>query len=491
MELEQNSLFDESNKLNQLELDFSNPVGDPMVEIGRLGLVEFFEKEKFNSFDELKLKLKEIFQLYIEKMTIKTGTKQNKKNSLTMYWLNNPISYGKDIEKAISNIKEVYESTSIDKCYCCGEVRPLGDADRTIYPLSFSSTNSNFGASFSSGIRLCPICYISLYGMPLNMQKTAGRLAFLIGNEKINSYWKKLNTRYLRKIRIDIKEYDVINSNIDYFDNFIYWNILKVSNKSIDFENITFYIFSNMGNEVSFDIKNIDKSIIDFLHTFSTKSFSDKLRLQHKKIWNSLISKHFIFLKYKNDLELVKFEKKKEIIVQPRKALKKEKNRLISKFIRNENIFYMMKSDLEKEAKKIDSKKEKQTYINAYISLIFKYLKEVRKMNKDRLGFLKELANNLASLENGNKILDDIGRCKKVSDFRMILIKNMEIFYRSKKEKLFSTEDFVYKIFPKDEYFSETRDILIVAMYEVLADKLEKEKIELEITKTIEENNNE
>ncbi len=476
----------EEEKNNLFELDFSQSVGDPMVEIGRLGLIEFCGKDKFNSFDELESLLRNIFKLYIEKMTIKTKNKQNNRNSLTMYWLNNPISYGKNINRAIINIEEVYNSSIFGKCHCCGNNRQLGDADRKIYPLSFASTNSNFGRLFLSGIKLCPVCYISLYGMPLNMQKTEGKIAFLIGNKKINDYWKKINLRYIRRIKIDINEYDIINSNIDYFDNFIYWNILKITSKNISFENISFYIFSNMGNEVSIDIKNIDDSIINFIHTFSTVSFSDKLRLQHKKIWNSLIAKHFIYLKYKNDLELIKIEKKNETIIKPKKALKKEKNRLISRFVRNENIFYLMKNDLEKEMIKVTNQKERQTYINAYISLIFKYLKEVRKMNKERLDFLKKLANNLASLENGNKILSEIGRCKKVSDFRMILIKNMETFYKSKQEKLFSVEDFVYKVFPKDEYFSETRDILIVAMYEVLADKLVKE--ELEITKTIEEN---
>jgi len=37
-------------------LDFSQPVGDPMIEIGRLGLIEFCGKDKFENFEELEQK---------------------------------------------------------------------------------------------------------------------------------------------------------------------------------------------------------------------------------------------------------------------------------------------------------------------------------------------------------------------------------------------------------------------------------------------------
>jgi len=462
-------------------LDFSNPVGDPMVEIGRLGLIEFCGRDRFESFEKLKINLQKIFKIYIEKLIISTGTKSNQKNGLTMFWLNNPISYGKDAKKAISKIEEALESKNIGNCFCCGNHHPLVDADRTIYPLGFSSTNVNFGSSFSDGIKVCPICYISLYSIPLNTQKVAGKVGFLIGNGDVNRYWHKLNHRYVKKIQVDIREHDLINSNIDYFENFIYWHISKLSSKEIDFNNISFYIFSNMGNEVSIDIKNISNNLIRFLHTFSTTAFGDKLRLEHQKIWNSLIAKNFNFLKYKSDIELIKTEKKGkkniETILRPKQAIKKEKNRLISKFIKNENIFYFMKNDFEKEREKVTDISLRLKYSKAYNSLILKYLKEVQRMNKERLDFLKELAKKIAESENGNKFLGNLGHCKRASDFRMLLIQELK-----SSKKLFSTDDFVYKIFPKDEYFGETRDILIVAMYEFLDKKQLDEEITIEKT---------
>jgi len=472
-----------------IKLDFSKPVGDPMVEIGRLGLVEFCGKDRFKDFEELKEYLQRAFRIYIEKLIISTGTKSKQKNGLTMFWLNNPISYRKDAQKAILKIEETFKSKNIGSCFCCGNKRALVDADRTIYPLGFSSTNINFGSSFSNGIKICPICYISLYSMPLNTQKVAGRIGFLIGNDEINRYWNKLNGKYIKKVQVDIREHDLINSNVDYFENFIYWHINKIAQKDIHFDSISFYIFSNMGNEVSINIKNISKNLIQFLHTFSTSAFVDKLRLEHQKIWNSLIAKHFNFLIYKNDFELIKKDKKGkktiEVILRPKQAIKKEKNRFISKFVRNENIFYFMKNDFEKEHKKIENIEDRLRYAKAYRSLIFKYLKEIRKMDKERLYYLKSLAENIANSNGGKSFLNELGRCKRVGEFRLLLINQLKQFSKNGKN-LFNTDEFVYKLLPRDTYFSETRDILIVAMYEFLDKKELKELEEIKVEEIIE-----
>ena len=50
-----------------MKLDFSQSVGDPMVEIGRLGLIEFCGKDKFESFEELEKEVKKLFNIYVFK----------------------------------------------------------------------------------------------------------------------------------------------------------------------------------------------------------------------------------------------------------------------------------------------------------------------------------------------------------------------------------------------------------------------------------------
>jgi len=474
MELTQNSLFDEETSSNSLELDFSNSVGDPMVEIGRLGLIKFCGKEKFSSFDEFE----EIITTIIKKFYIG--------KIFLPFWLNSPLSRQKTnklkIDKTLEKFRAI-KTSYIKPCSCCGEKTNVVSADRTIYPLGVGIFN--FNSSFLEQFNICIRCYSSLFFLPLNSQIVKrGKeqyVSFLLGRDKVNEMWINSNKKEINKNLVKGNSDYLIISKFSIFENLIYSYLEKIVKKQLDINSIVFYFFrnSNTSTELDFKIIEIYLNQVEFLNQISPYAFAEngKIRRDQFKIWHFLIAKNFY--------------SKKTVNLKINTEMKSKHNRVISSFINGLSIFNIMKKDFESEYKKFSDGKQKLNYSKAYRGLIFKYLKEVRKMNKDRLDFLKKLANNLASLENGNKILDEIGRCKRVNDFRMILIKNMEIFYKSKKEKLFSAEDFVYKIFPKDEYFSETRDILIVAMYEVLADKLEKEKIELEITKTIEEDNNE
>ena len=62
----------------KLNLDFSFVAGDPFVENGRLGLIEFAGKTNFKDKYELKTTIEKILKLY---------TKIWEKNKLSSYWL--------------------------------------------------------------------------------------------------------------------------------------------------------------------------------------------------------------------------------------------------------------------------------------------------------------------------------------------------------------------------------------------------------------------
>ena len=161
---------------------------------------------------------------------------------------------------------------------------------------------------------------------------------------------------------------------------------------------------------------------------------------------------------------------------------------MIDKFVNGKSLLWDFCKFIKEDIKECNSKMAANELARAYWALTFKYLTEVQKMNRERLDFIKSLANKLGELDDGKKILGDIGRCGSSQGLRIILIKAMKKYFDTKKEKLFSVDDFVLKVFPRNENFMETRDILIVAIYEVLADKLIGEEIEIE---TQEGDNNE
>jgi hypothetical protein len=56
-----------------MDFNFSKSVGDPMVEIGRLGLIKFCEKDRFDNVEELKRYVEKLFNIYTFKTSGRIG----------------------------------------------------------------------------------------------------------------------------------------------------------------------------------------------------------------------------------------------------------------------------------------------------------------------------------------------------------------------------------------------------------------------------------
>jgi len=89
---------------NSIKLDFSKSIGDPFVEIGRLGLIEFCEKDRFNSFEELKKYIEKLFNIY----TFKTKGRIGQVFSSNSKFTHN--STGKNLNERLRQALEQYNS---------------------------------------------------------------------------------------------------------------------------------------------------------------------------------------------------------------------------------------------------------------------------------------------------------------------------------------------------------------------------------------------
>lgn len=470
--------------MGDIVYDFSKPVSDPFVETGRRGFVSFAKKDTFESYEEIEKVLNRAVEFYFTKwdrnklcsifdhhyIYFKT-TEENSKKRLFDF-INK--SFDEELEKR-------------EKCYICGSHHVVEAGQRTIYPLGFSETNINYLGSFNGFFHLCRECYIFLLFLPINIQalpKSGANLCFVWGEKGVMDYWQLKNYKKIERIQASLvnAEKSLIISEENYQENFIYCFLEDIETEDIEINNdISFYFFNNYCTSPEIEIKTIEKSKIDFL---SPRGFYENhLGKNIQKLWNSIIFRSFIYIKLEND-KLVKKEKKgkKEILheVEFDVAKKIEKNRIIEKFINDKNLLWDFCKFIKEDIQKCTSKEEAKETAKAYWALVKKYLTEVQKMNKERLEFIKSLAKKIGELEDGKKILGDVGRCKSPQALRMILIKAMKNYFDAKQEKLFGVDDFVLKVFPKNENFMETRDILIVALYEVLADRLVGEEIEIE-----------
>ena len=243
-------------------LDFSKQVGDPMVEIGRLGLIEFCKKDKFDSFDELKQVVKKLFNIY----TFETSGRIGQVFSSNSKFTHN--STGKNLNERLKQALELYENLIKEShkghCLSCGKKDNLCNVGKTIFPLTTGNSNANFSSNFSNQFLMCKECMTSLFFAPINMQKTTGRMGFMISNNKeINKFWTKENIFEFNS-NIDKSIDSIVDSKINIFENFIY-NIIEELQEEELFGDITFYLISNIDIDSNIEMIHISEKNMRFI----------------------------------------------------------------------------------------------------------------------------------------------------------------------------------------------------------------------------------
>lgn len=130
--------------------------------------------------------------------------------------------------------------------------------------------------------------------------------------------------------------------------------------------------------------------------------------------------------------------------------------------------------------------------------LISIYLKEVRRMNENRLNIIKRVGDDIAeSIQQSGKIrrllqLERAGNYRELRNILRFIIKDR--IYQRQPEPLFSLDEYTEYLFPEasGEFteWTETRDIIVFRIYETLHNWLtqrELPEIEEEITEEVSE----
>lgn len=467
-----------------MKLDFSQSIGEPMVEIGRLGLIEFCGKDKFDSFEVLEEEVKKLFNIYV----FKPAKTLNQVFSFNSKFTHNSTSknLNKRFRQAIEQYSGLIKESKNGYCLACGKKDDLCSVSKTILPLTTGNSNANFTSNFSTQFLMCKKCMTSLFFTPINMQKMAGRMGFMISNnEEINKFWSEENIEVFNANIV--KNIDsLVDSKINIFENFIYKTIEELQEENL-FGDITFYLISNTDKESKIDLIHINKNQMNFINHVAPKFFKDALPTKDKDEWNYLIFKHSN-KERKDDGKKVTFED--EVIKnKDYKSTMKYFNLLIKNFIQGKSILYFLKKN----------------HASWHLTQI--YLKEILGMREERLVVLKKIADRLQELNNGDKefikkIVFPLERTKSHSEFReklrelmkKYLIKTNDIIANNQslsdeeidklKKPLFTADEMVFQILPSGESWVETKDILLIALYEKLTlDDEIKEEFEKHITK--------
>ncbi len=460
---------------DDIKLNFSKSVGDPMVEIGRLGLVEFCGKDKFDSFEEFRRNIEKLFNIY----TFKTSGRIGQIFSSNSKFTHN--STGKNLnerfKQALDFYNELMKEFYSGYCIACGKKDNLCKVSKTIFPLTSGNSNTNFTSNFSNRFLMCKECMNSLFFTPTNMQKVAGRMGFMISNNsEINEFWSQENIEEFNSNIVKGLD-SLIDSKINIFENFIYEIIEELQEEEL-FGDITFYLLSNIDKGSEIEIVHIYENQIRFINRVAPKFFKSELPTKQKDEWNYLLFKYSAKDsngKYRMRKENVDGKNKtikfQEEVIQNKsyKSTIKYFNPLISSFIQDKSILGLLK-------------KERASWLLTTI-----YLKEIRAVREERLEVLKRVADNLQLLNSGDdkdfikRVVFPIEKTKSQSELRTKLREFMrKVLAKDNTKTLFTAEEMVFQILPSGESWQETKDILLIALYERLSFDEEIEK-ELEI----------
>lgn len=436
-------------------LDFSNPVGDPMVEIGRLGLIEFCGKDKFDGVKELKPYVEKLFNNYIFN-TAKTLNQVFSDNSKFTH-----NSSTNDLKKRYKNTIEYFDNFIEQKysgyCMSCGDKDNLSNVEKMIFPLTTGDKNVNFTSNFSSNILMCKACMSSLFFSPINMKKVDWGKAFPISNNhEINTFWTEENIEIFKSNIV--KNVDILpDSRINIFENFIYSTIEELQEEEL-FGDITFYLISNVDRNTKIELVHVYEKQIRFIHQVAPKFLKNELPTKQKDEWNYLIFK-YAYKERKENSKKVKFQE--EVIDNKNyKSTMKYFNPLISNFIQGKSILYYFKKNL------------------CSWNLTTIYLKEIKGMREERLNIIKKVADNLQLFNEDDKtfytkFVRPIEMTKSQTEFRENLRILMRKFLSKSDEPLFTADEMVLYILPSGESWYETKDILLIALYEKMNLKAE------------------
>lgn len=423
--------------------------GDPFVDAGKLAYQSFFPE-----LDE-STKLNRVLDIYIKKWH----------NKLNAIFLNSAItqpnfSDNRKKEETIKYFTQFNDSETKSNCRVCGKEQKLRPLSRSGYPLSGSGKFVNYHHSFSDGILACKECTLSLFFLPLAVMYIGGKLALLhIQNIEQALFWQ---AQTIEKILYEIaaghsqgiykSKYSNPQNALFYFAHDLIKFIKNHEDENTQF--IRFYHFTNFGASVDCDIFELPNSVFRFFFRIThIQQNGRELFVEWKNLTRSFFK-----------IKAAKYDEMKQSWVNEKNDTPINDEDVLN----SKNVIYNYLYNKKYSHVLTIMKKKKVSF-----ELVKIYVLEVLDMKKERVERIKVIADKLVEfmvvMNDFKKILRSIEGAGRAAELRRVLIQLLKHSMKFENtELLFTTDDFILNLFPDNEPWSYTRDLLLVRIYEQL-----------------------
>jgi CRISPR-associated protein Cst1 len=450
-----------------------SPTGDPFADIGGFVIEYLQEKRPGKSILDL---IKEITNIYVKKWG----------SNLHSFFLNSTITHNsnkgqKGIDKTISFYKSLLDGSGGTEGHCriTGQKTKVFQGGRDNHIMSGSSTLINFHHGFESGIQLSKEALIRIFFVPLGVEQLGDKVAALISNneEITRSFVRKnvdsnilaLGSGMSKSIlRSDFS--NPVNAIFDYANQ----SIERIKSTLYDEEDeanalkgvvLNLYHFTNFGASPTINIFTLPATVF---------AFYSYCIIYHRKDWQNFIFRQYTNTKFKNAIYNDKTERWYNN--------KEEVGYNIYKTWRNK-IFESLLNGNAAAIRKAVLKHNKDNFFS--FKIIEQYQINIRNMDKYTLTKIKELADFIIADSSDDEIgksITNLNRQKSSSELRKYLLKLVVSFNKKHADNpkpLISIEDYTDYLFPDGTYWSEIRDLLLIAIYQRLHEMNKKMEIEL------------
>lgn len=443
------------------------PSGDPFVDAGGYALK--FLSEQFPEKDIMDL-IEFATNIYVDRWNSK----------INPIFLNSKITQTKDNppqkqkDGTIKFFKDLLSDNIpglLGVCRVLGIMCKLYPAGRDLSVLSGSGAFTNFHHSFESGMMLSKEAIIRYHFLPLACELLDKNLCVISSNNPKTTelYASDCCARTLMNIGQNAST-GILRNKSQSTSTAIFRFIDKLLSKYINYddkESISLYHFTNFATSPNLMIYNLPFQAFYF-YVLSQRN-------NCREQWNNFVSHYYKTSELKN----LKFDEKTSSYI----GLDKKDEKVIdeTQYKYWSNLIY----DNLLKGKSIQPQILSWSKTNVFSLQLFEnYLILIRNMKNETLNKLHEIADFIlrnTSETDINKVIVKLNSINSAFLLRRFILKVVEKNYTlGNDDAIITVEDYTNYLFPETRSWMETRDVLLIYIYQMLHER----KIKVEIDET-------
>lgn len=439
--------------------------GDPFIDAGRLAAQAVFRYQKLRSpTTENWLKAIDFAVTQYQKHW------QSKIDAVSLNgWVSHNANKKKARSVALKGFQDLFtraeagEGDASGWCRGCGQSKALFTAGRELLPLSGSGAFLNFHHAHETGVQLCAECQAALFMVPLAIMQCGKNLALLqTQTEALQDFWLKTTVEQNLK--------NLARGNSEGILRYTYGNIRNAffalvndlitenyaAERQLEPQDLRLFYFTNFGAKPESEIYDLPASAFTFLWIVQ-----DPTHPAIKSAWHRFVRRHYRIkdAEYDESTNIWTKTKGKSQGELPDEDFKNNRNAIHDALLFGRNLlprFYR--------------RRERKSLVP--LEIVKAYILEVRFMKKERIDAVLRLADRVSDLvqkENAPKLIYPVESARFVYQFRAALLRLLKKSIAAGEETpLFTTEDYLTKLLPDGEPWTDVRDLLLIRIYEKL-----------------------